>query len=453
MTTESPVSINSTIDEWNKLNNEIKYKILKKNVNKTDEGISSYSTCFYCNEDCERCKQDFNFQTSGNKCNGCNTLSRLFRDGIIKYSTPIKIEYGTLKDRHLIIKKFQNDNSRNINTCMFEESKVDDKLKNLIPRLGCGISYNFNELKWLLNQYDDISYIALISIIINSELAKTYIKYISSTFMWSYVCDNNVVTIDYYPSYGQNLYSVDFYKEENLVENVIIQLILYLYQMIDFDYFHGENTLEYLSLDSKKLSIKITTDDESKTYKPTVNLKINNSKNTTFSIENYMEERVCFLNKKDILSINTDDLSNKFTIKPIIEKNNKHSKCIPEDNFNCYTNEYTSHRSLVYKINKNLVYLMISTGINVYESLNLYLFMISLLCKQDFYDVFMKNNKLINILKSLFLDKEYDIFIEEIKKYHKTKVTFDDLIDIGSKVFFRCNGLITAYNLTVETLI
>ena len=450
--------INSDLmfEEWDKIQKEIRRACMGKYIKTANSKIDGTEINFkeiipkYCGESI--CHNKFNYQLEGNKCSSCNTLSYLFRDGNIIYDAPFQIQAGKHKDESLIITKYIKSQTYGKYTLTnVDSSLIVDK----IPQIElCNNSFNdiISIPKIINNDLDVYHYIScccMLNYIFEIQPG------VETRFLNAYICDNiNVIKVFpnsgigtfnpilemssysiYSPLASKNILSLE------VVNGIFKQLIFYFYFLSKSEdsphFLHGSPSMDHLSFDQKPLSIDISLKKGSFSIKSPFKLYIEPGKFTSIIFKNYFKEKYQMISQYDDLELRQ---VTEIPISFSFSKNLKPQLCI--SSLNPCLPQYLSKRTVTYTLTSNSLSCIRNSGYCLFPSLDLYLFITSLLCEECFYITFVNDSKLNLILRSIILPEQYDFYIENVIKSHrKDKMNADQIASfiISIKLKMKCN--------------
>lgn len=413
------------------------------------------------------CSNKFNFQVKGNKCHGCNTLSYLFQDGNIVFDTPLTVQVGNHKGEQIIISKYSK--SQSYGKYLLDTSE-NNNLKIQIPQIDlCNNSFSsFFSVTKLINTDLEIYHYIAVSIMLNYIFGRE--KGQTNRFLSVYVCDN-IQVVRIYPDAGIGTFniltsspvfsvehsvdSVDSAGKKNLTvevaRGIFHQLILYFLFLLKTDSFflHGSPSMEFLSFSSEPFRNEVNIGTGIFVMTSPVTLYIDPGKYSSVAYKNYTS-------KYRLVGVYDENELSNVTMVPIsfyFSNNNSSSSstiCRPGISSNPCLPEYLKKRRVTYKLTHNIMSAVRNSGFPIFLSLDIYLFITTLLLEESFYIPFISDPKLSDILRKIILPNQFDMYISEIQKNHhnSTSLNADQIVDfiIGIELEMYCEIIVDIWS-------
>ncbi len=390
------LSFDEIIDTWNKNRKEL--------VNNISDIWNSFSQSYYC--DC-RIVGDSSVSII---CPGCNIISRFYKNGIIKLNDKITINRGKYKNSKYIITVYPN----------YKEFSLEN-YKQTSPK-----TY---EIKGSLENY------IYISCIIEYEMKKINLPFLP-TFRWLWKCYSDVGIV--------SEYSKPFDKlniSKSVGRNIFIQLIVILHFLSNFNFSHGDVSLNSLSFTRENVTFSY----DNVKFKSSILLHINPSPFSSIS-KNFssLQQTVRIFNSgNDLHHFNLQTISSyKYKSLPFVglKTTNLENTTVPS------LNDYLNYKILGYKFNSSDIEYIRYKGLSLFNSLDVYLFLTSLICKETFYNYIINDEQFLNIWKYLFNPNEYPKLMNDIKELKNITVTNNILVELLSKYTLRYDAISYLWN-------
>jgi hypothetical protein len=426
------VNVDDMFNEWAKATKEMRRVLQGKYYKNTDIILGNYCKIYDGPKICDR---KFNFTVLGNKCTECNSLSFLTRDGTIPINEPILIQTGIYKGQSIEIKSY----SRLEKGDSFEVTSYNPELLKQIfakiPLVPDVLSYISPQTvhKCLCNNGDENFHIIGASILLN-YLFEDYEGF-KNRFLYTYMCDN-LKLVYKHPDSGIGSFKKLIQNSvvpEDVVLGIVQQLVYYFHHLYINDAFfnHGSPSLAFLSFSSDKTSVKTKIYKKKVSVTFPVTLAIEPGKYTSFNYINYFPEKSYRIVPRRMLT--SSRISEVFiSFKYVLNSSNFKA---PEKLENSCLSEYLSKREIQYSITPELIEFGRSTGLSMFPTCDLYLFLIACLTEKPFYDSFIKIERCLNLLKLLF-GKSSENLCKELEKIHLQGITMnsDELISFVSNL-------------------
>jgi len=382
--------INNLFDEW--------HKEMYQNVEQLKNTNLDILTCDRC---MTKSLTNKNIFIRSDICKGCSTMNRINYDYYISSSKEIKIHCG----------KYQGGTIR-----MYSHKNVDTKIHKSDKRI-----YTNNPFA---------NYVMISSLLhVITEQKKYPFKV---PYMWSYICNdtfNIVLNMKYMktlreislnPVLSKNSplakQSIINTLNNKIVKDIFIQLTLLCYFLSQFEFSHGEPSINYITFSPQSCNFifqKINVRSKiSLLICPSTKSSITYNKNRVFYSKN--------------ITINTQDVFEHMDVG--LDKDN-------------YSGNYEKHRIIYRKIGnkyKNFLNLYSNEGKYI-KSFDFVIFFTSLIADKSYFEPFKEEEKLMYIWKNIWHPRDYENVISDVLKIKKNN--FLNIYDVVKKYLFREDAL------------
>ena len=455
-------SIDQILAKWKENRRDISRNVTLDSItNPWQHTISQSENC--------TCNIEGNTSIKGN-CIGCTIVSRLYKNGIIllnKIMTclvgkNIGLQYITYSIKNCTPRKLlkgyiQSDYPKN------NGSKIMNHVHNM---QACETSFVSQVQSTLFyssyGTYEE--HYAMISSIIEYEMCKIGIP-CTPTFLWMWKCINDIGIIEKIPNLGRGTFknisndliyltlSTDQKISNRLQMNVgrglIYQLASSLHFLSLYAFMHSEPSINYLSFNKESTTFIYK---NVKIYSP-ITLNIIPCGTSSISLIIPDSEKIIRLFHPGpgiVRSINTSDFP-KIGIHPFIGIKNGSidDRCesdIKDDVVPCLSG-YLNKRILGYKIGDNFNtfshYIKVLGLPLFHNSFDLYMFLLSLMCEELFYQYLINDYDMLELWKSLFVSDEYDDFMNDIDilRNQDSRPSNLNLLNVLSTRTLRCDAV------------
>lgn len=303
------------------------------------------------------CSNKFDFSVEGTKCYWCNTFSFLFDDGEIIPDVPIVIESGVFKGTRIMIKRYPKCQS------IFGKYKPDrvNFTSNLIP------INDMIEKQRMINQSCEISHKLAISSLINSS------EYpFKANIIGAWLCDTtNIIQRVSEHTLMETVFT------DRMMRNTFFQLFVLA----------GTNLISHGSPSHKVLSIMnemCTYNVGQKKIEMNTTLFVEPGRYSSFAVD-YNKRRLFFVGNESSSDIVEPDWNIEYNLSNCVKGTVKLTKspCIPE---------YLQMRVATIRVTHEIMEYIRKTGVNVFPSLYLFIYITIILLNRSFYNAFVQSN-------------------------------------------------------------
>ncbi len=444
---ESIINSDKMMEKWGKTVEELRRNLQAKYVEK-DKNVITFAKAISNYRGTKICSDKFNFQVEGNKCGDCNSLSHLFKSGDIKFDKPFKIQAGKFEGKYIKVIQYTKGGVGNFDIITPKAEDVS-KIAAILPSIElCSnqitkvFSYNL-----VVNSDVEIFHYISVATLLNYSLSHKDIDF-KNRFLYVYICDN-LNLVKYEPNLGVGSFTKilqsDGKLKEKTVKDIFIQLILYFYILGKNEYFfsHGSPDLSFLSFDSEGYKKTWAFGKKNLDVDSSVRLYIDPGNYSSMCYTEYNKSKYHIVPKYDTKKIlSTIPINVSFSFIPVVGTQPP-GVCIPGSLKNPCLPEYLEKRTVTYRIDHKSISFIRNSGILIFPSLDIYLFLTALLLNVDYFTVFMEIPVLKNILKSIIAPEQYDLFVGELMKAHKNGNVYssDQIVSFisGMQLDFKCD--------------
>lgn len=341
------------------------------------------------------CHRKFNFTTEGTRCFWCNTFSLLSTDGEIYPGIPISIECGSYRGQKLIIDQYDK-NSVPFGTYEPDDITLTSHLLNIEKTVV---------KQRMINRSCDASHSIAISSLINASQFP-----FKSRILGGWICDK-VNLIKLLPMPG-NISEILFTPE--MAKDIFFQLFF----IAGTDSFnHGSPASRHLFV--ANIPTKFTVGK--KEIKMGFTLMIDPDRYSSFSVD-YNGRKLYFVGKHSVDTIREPNWNIDFIIGCDNSGRAKITKspCLKK---------YLSSRILTLSPSVEIMNYIRLTGINVFPQLYFFLYITIALLNKSFFDS-ITNNGVLNLIKKIFIDEDYDKYIDIIKSNQNKILSEDEILNL-----------------------
>lgn len=341
------------------------------------------------------CHRKFNFTTEGTKCFWCNTFSLLTQDGEIVSKQPINIETGSFRGQKILIEK---SDKPIVPFGTYEKHIINVNSHILYVE-------KMIRMERMINKSCDASHSIAISSLINASPVP-----FKSIILGGWICDN-VNTVKLVPTPG-NINNITFNNE--MVKDMFFQLFI----LSGTDYFnHG-------SPSAKHLFVAAINSKYNKSKTEEINMKytlfIDPDIYSSFYTE-YNGRKLHFVGRHSIETIPEPNWNVKYIVGYPSQKSQiTKSPCIKK---------YAENRIATFKPNMDMINYIRLTGINVFPSLNFFLYLTIFMTNKTFHDIFV-NSSLMAILDKVFLEDDKNKYFTIIRNNFGRDFTADQIVEL-----------------------
>jgi hypothetical protein len=395
-------------------------------------------------------------------CVGCELMRRISKGIKIPEDSIITIEYGQFLGNSYSIVNCDNTFSTYKRTKEYEVISRDLLSKLTISNLYDPIFNDINNITFYYSTLSPITNYIVICSILQNKLNKYKIP-TAPLFEWSFQCGKSTYILENYPNMGfgtlKNLVgNADFAKgpksptarkSQSMTINPVIilgfikQLTSTLHFLAKYSYTHGNPTIRHISFTKKPCFYKY---DGVEITGP-ITMHLIPSNDSAITLENDNGEFYRFLNSGYVKHLGEKDHileSFDLFVQSKIQSNETiHPSIVP----------------LLPEIENNLVYgykigncysffkeVITQKGIPLLnQSFDFYMFMFSLMTEEVFFTSFSEHSGLVNLWKELFLMKEYESVMEDLKNFRSKEseepISFDEILEKMSKYTFRVDAM------------
>lgn len=341
------------------------------------------------------CHRKFNFTTEGTKCFWCNTFSLLTQDGEIIPQQPINIETGSFRGQKILIEK--TDKS----TLPF--GTYDKHIITLNSHI-LNVEKMIN-MERMINKSCDASHSVAISSLINSSPVP-----FKSRILGGWICDN-VNTVKLIPNPG-NISIITF--NDAMVKDIFFQLFI----LSGTDYFnHGSPSAKHLFVSAIPSQYELSKD---KKINMGYTLFIDPDIYSSFYTE-YNGRKLHFVGRHSVETVPEPNWNVRYIVGyPSRQSQITKSPCIKK---------YAENRVATFKPNMDMINYIRFTGINVFPSLNFFLYLTIFMINKTFHDIFI-NGPLMTILDKVFMEDDKNKYFKTIQKYFGREFTADQIVEV-----------------------
>lgn len=358
-----------------------------------------------------RCRMGEGDRRSQFSCSQCKNICKIkdFRKEELVFM--IKCGYNTGKTMIILPHEITN-------LFLCYDAKITEKAKVYFTQSICNEKQN-NDLHFISG--DKFTNRILIMLMITKIFREKKLPHILNLYT-AFICNNKGYSLMDDPTIGSfdKLHELSEYHTKceygplicNITKSIIYQLIVIINELSYINFTHGNPSIESLVLSKENISYKY----EGINVEGIIALKIINmwDSSATFSKNHYFSKNV-----KVEINMECNMFVPQFEIAKI---NNYKVYRLNKDNINTYM-------------------AMNRIGISMYnESFDLYCFFVSLMCDKSFYISVMKDDKLYNIWKSMWISEELQKVEELINKQHLSGVNnFETTLKIILGFWLRCD--------------
>jgi hypothetical protein len=393
------------------------------------------------------CSKKFDFQPEGNKCSNCNTLSFLFKDGNIIKNSSFVIQAGKFVGKKIIVKNYPRDESFSWTT-----SKTPEDLHQYLPTLTlCESVFSKIQSSNKVSHTNQIYHIMTLSLLLNYIFEND--ERFRNRFLYVYLCDDlNIVSWD-----NESLQSiVEKFSEfrngakvlnKDVTRGIFIQLIYYFFFLATngYYYIHGSPSMSYISFVARGMAKNVSFENKKTSFQSPVILSIDPGKYSSLIIDNYSKGKNHYVYDQETSPVFTP-INVSFSLTPSSDKKTSTNPCLEE---------YIKYRQVTYRLNHNIINFTRSTGINVFSSIDHYLFIITLLLEKEFFIPAIEDSLLLNIFHSIF-GNQYSHVISEIQKVHMSGKKYDSeqIVNfvISLNIDLKCSIILDVWKEIVKNL-
>lgn len=383
------LNVDNTFEKWKNLRDEIRRTSLGKYLgNKNEFNLTSVVPIYSGNLDCKR---KFNYLLESNRCLPCTAISCLHDDD--SNTNPILIQVGKNRNKKIIVEEFpkQNNPFGSYREFKYNFDKLSLKLapiKEMVDVLN-----NERDKKIFINTDSTISHSVVIS-----EMANYYM-FIETNILSCHVCNSIKLVKWYNDDILLNAMTLSSYD----VISILIQLML---PTLDNIYSVGNIDIKRLSFVNSQSIFKYS----DKNYKLSKVVRLNPDKDSYIFCNGYGDKKLKFLGSS-VENINYDELP---FVPADIRLGSKPDRMIPFGNPTL--REFEKIASVTIRPTKQLFDFEAKTSISPCKHMHGYLWLMTLLCEKNFFDVFTSNhNQILNIM---FYTEDINPLLAAVSTWH-----------------------------------
>lgn len=339
------------------------------------------------------CERQFDFTVDGTRCQWCNALCLLTKDGNFIDREHIPIRSGSYRGQELQVFKYP------IPDVPFGTYKtIPVQIKSDMNKIR-----DFCKRQWLQNQSDNVSHDIAISSLLNSNNYP-----FRSTTLGAWIC-NEVNLIKLVPTLGSfknAIFTPDLFK------NTFFQL--YMMSMIGV-FSHGNPNANVLYLSN----IPSLFDAGGKKISMTSTLFMDLSEYSSYTMD-YDGRFLYYIGKSHNFKIKEPDWNLEFTMT--------NNKVIPRQHTKSPSKaSYLSSRMTTYVPSIEIMNYIRQTGINIFPHMYFIIYMTIVLLNSSFYELYNRSSAR-NIYSKIFIDGEYTKYMDMISRHQGETPSCDEII-------------------------
>ena len=441
------VNSDQMFEAWSKNSEEIRRTIMGKYQEEHENKEINISNIISKYNGPSICNNKFDFQPNGNKCSNCNTLSFLFKNGSIIKNVPFAIQAGKYSGKKIIIKAYPKDLSFS-----WTSSTTSEDLHRYLPTLTtCETAFSKVQSSNKVSHTNQIYHIMALSLLLNYIFEND--ERFRNRFLYVYLCDDlNIVSWDN-ETLGTIVEKFSEFRNGAKVLNkaatrgIFIQLIYYFFFLATSGYYyiHGSPSMSYISFTIKGMTKNVSFDNKKTSFQSPVILSIDPGRYSSLIIENYSKGKNHYVYDQESSRVYTP-INVSFSFTSETEKRTSVNPCLEE---------YIKHRKVNYRLNHNLMTFIRNTGINVFSSVDHYLFIIALLLEKEFFIPAVEDPLLFRIFQLMFED-QYSYVMSEIQKVHLSGKKYDSeqIINfvISLNIDLKCSIIVNIWKEIIKDL-
>lgn len=345
------------------------------------------------------CTREFDFTPKGPRCHWCNSLCLLTKDGHFVDKEIIQIKSGSYRGQEIQVFKFPllKDSSFGSYNTIQPQTKSDmNNIRNICKR------------QWLQNQSDNVSHDIAISCLLNSANYP-----FRSTTLGVWMCED-INLIKFVPTLGSfktAIFTPDLFK------NTFFQI--YMMSMIgsfshgnpNANCFYVSNMPSSFDVPGKKIQMGSTVFMDMCEY-------------SSYSMD-YDGRFLYFTGKAHDFTVEEPEWKLEFSMTndKLVPRQHTKSPCKPS---------YLTCRMTTFVPSISIMNYIRSTGVNVFPHMYYIIYMTILLMNQSFFEVYNKSSAK-TIFSKIFIDSEYEKYIDMISKHFGETPSCDDIITMLSE--------------------
>lgn len=390
------VNCNDIFTELNKLSLETRRYLLGK-YETTPTYQTDFSKIVPKHSGEKKCHLKFNFTVNGPRCFWCNTISLLTKDGDIIPNENIQIKSGTYKGQIITISK------HNIPDIPFGTYRpIEFNYKSHLNIINRTISR-----QRMVNCSDESSHDIAISSLINSDSNLPF----KSRTLGAWICDD-VNVLKLVPTLG-NFNVVNFNHE--MMKNTFFQL--FVLSATD-SFSHGSPSSTNMWISNFPNSFPV---GNGKKINMVTTLFLDPGIYSSYTVE-YNDRRLYFVGKSSQLDIKEPNWNIGFKF------DHGSGNCDNLTKSPCMKSYLEERISTIIPSMEIMNYIRF-TGINVFPQIYFFIYMTIALLNRSFYNLFI-NSEALNIFKKVFLQGDYERYINVINQNIGQNKTADEIIQL-----------------------
>jgi len=309
-------------------------------------------------------------------------------------------------------------------------------LEKLLHLKNCQSDIEKN-IKYMSNNSPTENYV-MISSIMEDVLNRVSLF---TPFLWSYTCQNDTHIIT---KITDIVNPIDVDLEKSTLYGILKQLAIAMKELSTHNFVHCDPSFNYLTFNSTPYNHNI----KGYTVTSPITLYINPSINSSITYNNTR-----FFSPSG--TSNITDLSIPAEKMDVWLSKSKFNSCTSSSSIPCMS-ELMGNKVYGYRIGNRLgSYLQVvrDMGLPIFQSFDLYYFLLSMIIKIPFYNIFVEDVQLMSMWKELWMPSEYISLMDDIVQCIKniqssqddSSLSFTQLAAIFGKYTFRCDAVTYFY--------